>query len=112
VFAVFNYLNDAATETSWRLAYEIITQEIRNMDKYIPELKGILDIWFEFLPAYQNAIEGKARMFVTSTYGHLLKKVSTDAASTNHHIAKMLHTAETYSNRIGELRWQKDLTYS
>lgn len=108
MFAVFNYLNDAATETSWRLAYEIITQEIRNMDKYIPELKGILDIWFEFLPAYQDAIEGKARTFVIRTFDHLLKKVSTDAASANH-IAKMLHTAQTYSHRIGELRWQKEL---
>lgn len=80
-------------EISWRLAYEIITQEIRNMDEHIPELKGILNIWFEFLPAYQEAIAGTARLFVTSTYDYLVREVSTDAASTIH-IAKMLHTQQ------------------
>ncbi|KAK5996640.1 hypothetical protein PT974_01977 [Cladobotryum mycophilum] len=60
VLSVFNYMNDAGAELTWRVSYMQIDKEIQNMDQYMPELKGLKAIWDEFPPAYQEAVAQKS----------------------------------------------------
>ena len=68
-------MNDAGTETAWRIAYLHINEEIENMDQYMPGLEGIKAIWDEFLPAYQGAVAAKAAIFVRDTYNYIAFRV-------------------------------------
>jgi hypothetical protein len=54
-------------------------QEIQNTEQYIPELKGILDVWKESEPAYFNMASKTAVEFVKEAAAQVVKKYGTGA---------------------------------
>ena len=95
-------MNDAGTETAWRIAYLHINEEIENMDQYMPGLEGIKAIWDEFLPAYQGAVAAKAAIFVRHTYNYIAFRVPSGQAGLSDHLGKLVWAAAYYAKKTSE----------
>ncbi|KAK2590532.1 hypothetical protein QQS21_011782 [Conoideocrella luteorostrata] len=106
VYAVFSYINDAYCEITERESYQQLTNEISYMDQYIPELKGIKDIWHEFMPAMQTAVGQKAVSFVNMVHFNVVDKIKPNVAAGVPHLETLLEDVKFFINSVDKLKWQ------
>lgn len=64
IIGVCNYLNHEHLQGALSTARQDLMAEIGKADKYMPELKGILDIWKEFEPDYYARAVEKATEYM------------------------------------------------
>jgi chitinase len=64
IIGVFNYLNHEHLQGALSTARQDLVAEIGKADKYMPELKGILDIWKEFESDYYARAVDKATEYM------------------------------------------------
>ncbi|GAM41997.1 hypothetical protein TCE0_043r15580 [Talaromyces pinophilus] len=69
IIGVFNYLNHEHLQGALSTARQDLVAEIGKADKYMPELKGILDIWKEFESDYYARAVDKATEYMLARKG-------------------------------------------
>nr|QDJ94336.1 chitinase chiC3 [Cordyceps cicadae] len=106
VFAVFSYINDAYSEITERQSYEQLTAEIGYMDQYIAELKGIKDIWHEFMPAMRDAVGNKAVTFVRMVHATVFAQVTQTVANGVPHLETLRKDMDYFLKITDKLKWQ------
>ncbi|EJP61449.1 symbiotic chitinase [Beauveria bassiana ARSEF 2860] len=106
VYGVFSYMNDAYSEITERESYQQLTAEIGYMDQYIPELKGIKDIWHEFMPAMKEAVGNKAVSFVQMVHTNVFAQVTATVAAGVPHLETLRKDLDYFLDHVEKLKWQ------
>lgn len=59
------------------------------MPDYFPGLKGIKDIWLEFVPALQTAVSNKAVLFVQMVHTTVFAQIPPSVAASIPHLEEL-----------------------
>lgn len=104
-FGAYSYMNDALLTDFVQQVESDMLQEVVNMDTHIKELNGMLDIFQEFMPAYQAFVANKAQTFVTFTTNYIMLKLGTGSGLSTE-LAQLVWTAGELAKKVEELRFQ------
>ncbi|KAF3898091.1 Bacteriodes thetaiotaomicron symbiotic chitinase [Trichophyton interdigitale] len=103
--AVFNYLNDAVLRDYLDKARAQLLREITYTDAHAQGLKGILDIWLEFEPAYYANAVANAHNFVVETARIINARFPTGAVDGNKAAAILVTTANQLIKSVYQIKF-------
>jgi hypothetical protein len=111
VYVVFSYMNDPTVTKYVESVRKDTLQEIQNMEQYMPELKGILDVWKEFEPAHFDMASKTAVEFVREAAAQVVKTYGTGAGQPDY-IRQVAYMARQFAQpkMLEKLKFTLDRT--
>ncbi|EZF35684.1 hypothetical protein H109_04882 [Trichophyton interdigitale MR816] len=103
--AMFNYLNDAVLRDYLDKARAQLLREITYTDAHAQGLKGILDIWLEFEPAYYARAVTNAHNFVVEAARIINAEFPTDRVDGNKAAAILVTTANQLIKSVYQIKF-------
>lgn len=102
---MFNYLNDNVLRDYLDKARAQLTREIAYTDAHAQGLKGILDIWMEFEPAYYARAVANTHNFVVETTRAINAQFPTGGVDGNKAAAILVTTANQLIKSVNQIRF-------